>query len=131
MSKVFVLDTNKQALNPVHAGRARLLLKAGKAAVYRRYPFTIMLKRAVDHPMLQPLRVKGFQSGDLVRAVVTGGTKQGTYMGKVAVRTSGSFNITTRDGTTQGISHRCCVLVARSDGYTYVQGKERALPPTA
>src|SRR5215470_16299455 len=58
MSKVFVLDTHKQALNPVHPGRARLLLKAGKAAVYRRYPFTIMLKRAVDHPMLQPLRVK-------------------------------------------------------------------------
>ena len=79
----------------------------------------------------QHKRVKGFQTGDLVRAVVTSGTKQGTYMGKVAVRTSGSFNITTRHGTTQGISHRCCVLVARSDGYTYVQGKEGALPPTA
>jgi len=79
----------------------------------------------------QHKRVKGFQTGDLVRAVVTSGTKQGTYMGKVAVRTSGSFNITTRHGTTQGISHRCCVLVARSDGYTYVQGKERALPPRA
>jgi hypothetical protein len=79
----------------------------------------------------QHKRVKGFQTGDLVRAVVTSGTKQGTYMGKMAVRTSGSFNITTRHGTTQGISHRCCELVARSDGYTYVQGKERALPPTA
>jgi len=79
----------------------------------------------------QRKRVKGFQTGDLVRAVVTSGTKQGTYMGKVAVRTSGSFNITTRHGTTQGISHRCCVLVARSDGYTYVQGKGRAPLPTA
>ena len=39
MSKVFVLDANKQALNPVYPGRARLLLKAGKAAVYRHYPF--------------------------------------------------------------------------------------------
>ena len=68
-------------------------------------------------------RVKGFQTGDLVRAVVTSGTKQGTYMGKVAVRSDGSFNITARHRTTQGISHRCCVLVARSDGYTYVQGK--------
>ena len=45
MSKVFVLDANKQALNPVYPGRARLLLKAGKAAVYRHYPFTIILKR--------------------------------------------------------------------------------------
>ena len=79
----------------------------------------------------QHKRVKGFQTGDLVRAVVTSSTKQGTYIGKVAVRTSGSFNITTRHGTMQGISHRYCVLVARSDGYTYVQGKERVLPPVA
>ena len=41
MSKVFVLDSTKQSLNPVHPGRARLLLKHGKAAVYRRFPFTI------------------------------------------------------------------------------------------
>src|SRR5437660_12194423 len=58
MSKVFVLDTNKQPLNPVHPGRARLLLKQGKAAVYRRFPFTIMLKRAVEQPVLQPLHFK-------------------------------------------------------------------------
>ena len=56
MSKVFVLDTNKQPLDPVHSGRARLLLKAGKAAVYRRFPFTLILKRAVAHPTLHPLR---------------------------------------------------------------------------
>src|SRR5205085_5196699 len=58
MSKVFVLDTNKQPLDPVHSGRARLLLKAGKAAVYRRFPFTLILKRAVAHPTLHPLHVK-------------------------------------------------------------------------
>ena len=58
MSNVFVLDTNKQPLNPVHPGRARLLLKQGKAAVWRRYPFTIILKREVDHPPLDRLRLK-------------------------------------------------------------------------
>src|SRR5437588_11330147 len=58
MSKVFVLDTNKQPLDPVHSGRARLLLKAGKAAVYRRFPFTLILKQAVEHPTLHPLRLK-------------------------------------------------------------------------
>src|SRR5215469_15933541 len=58
MSKVFVLDTNKQPLKPVHAGRARLLLHRGEAAVYRRYPFTLILKRAVEQPHLEPLRVK-------------------------------------------------------------------------
>ena len=58
MSKVFVLDTNKQPLDPVHPGHARLLLKQGQAAVYRRYPFTLILKRAVEQPALHPLRVK-------------------------------------------------------------------------
>src|SRR3989440_761280 len=58
MSKVFVLDTTKQPLNPVHPGRARLLLKEGKAAVYRRFPFTLILKRVVEHPTLHPLRLK-------------------------------------------------------------------------
>ena len=58
MSKVLVVDTNKQPLNPVHPGRARLLLTQGKAAVFRRYPFTIVLKRAVESPHVEPLRVK-------------------------------------------------------------------------
>ena len=58
MSKVFVLDSHKQPLNPVHPGRARILLSAGKAAVYRRFPFTIILKAAVEEPMVEPLRIK-------------------------------------------------------------------------
>ena len=58
MSNVFVLDTNKRPLNPVHPGRARLLLKAGQAAVWRRYPFTIILKQAVVDPQFAPLRLK-------------------------------------------------------------------------
>jgi 5-methylcytosine-specific restriction endonuclease McrA len=57
MSKVFVLDTNLRQLNPVHPGEARRLLSAGKAAVYRRYPFSIVLKVAVLAPV-EPLRVK-------------------------------------------------------------------------
>jgi hypothetical protein len=58
LSRVFVLDTNKQALNPVHAGRARILLTSGKAAVFKRYPFTIILKRALDSRAVEPLRLK-------------------------------------------------------------------------
>jgi 5-methylcytosine-specific restriction endonuclease McrA len=58
MSNVFVVDTNKQPLNPVHPGRARLLLTQGKAAVFRRYPFTIVFKIAVESPQVEPLRVK-------------------------------------------------------------------------
>jgi len=41
---VFVLDTHRQPLDPCHEARARELLNKGKAAVFRRYPFTIILK---------------------------------------------------------------------------------------
>jgi 5-methylcytosine-specific restriction endonuclease McrA len=58
MSKVFVVDTYQKPLDPVHPGRARLLLKQGKAAVWRRFPFTIILSKQVEHPQVQPLRIK-------------------------------------------------------------------------
>jgi 5-methylcytosine-specific restriction endonuclease McrA len=58
MSYVFVVDTNKKPLNPVHPGEARFLLKAGKAAVLKRYPFTLVLKRALERPVVQPVRLK-------------------------------------------------------------------------
>ena len=58
MSHVFVLDTNKQPLHPVHSGRARILLRRGKAAVFRRYPFTIILKEALPAPQVQGLQLK-------------------------------------------------------------------------
>jgi 5-methylcytosine-specific restriction endonuclease McrA len=43
----FVLNSNKQPLDPIHPGTARRLLKAGKAAVFRMYPFTIIHKQEV------------------------------------------------------------------------------------
>ncbi|HET7637118.1 MAG TPA: RRXRR domain-containing protein, partial [Ktedonobacteraceae bacterium] len=58
MSHVFVVDAHKKPLNPVHPGRARLLLSSGKAAVFKRYPFTLILKTAVETPIVQPVRVK-------------------------------------------------------------------------
>lgn len=48
MSKVAVIDTNKNVLEPCHPAVARRLLKRGQAAVWKRYPFTIILKHAVD-----------------------------------------------------------------------------------
>jgi 5-methylcytosine-specific restriction endonuclease McrA len=58
VSNVFVLDTNKQPLDPVHPGRARLLLTTGKAAVFKRYPFTIIFKSELQAPKPEPLRLK-------------------------------------------------------------------------
>jgi 5-methylcytosine-specific restriction endonuclease McrA len=61
----------------------------------------------------------GFQTGDLVRAVVTTGKKTGTYLGRVAIRASGSFNIQSATGLVQGIHHRFCTRIQRADGYGY------------
>jgi hypothetical protein len=58
LSNVFVLDTNKQPLDPVDQGKARILLTKGKAAVYRLFPFTIILKAAIDTPVVAELRIK-------------------------------------------------------------------------
>ncbi|OZH52915.1 HNH endonuclease [Hydrocoleum sp. CS-953] len=44
---VFVLDASKKPLTPCQPGIARSLLKAGKAKVFRRYPFTIILNKLV------------------------------------------------------------------------------------
>ncbi|MFD3931539.1 RNA-guided endonuclease IscB [Streptomyces sp. NPDC058614] len=61
----------------------------------------------------------GYQTGDLVRATVPSGKRAGTYVGRVAVRSSGSFNITTAQGTVQGIRHKRIRLLQRADGYAY------------
>ena len=66
-------------------------------------------------------RVKGFATGDLVRAEVPKGKKTGTHRGRVAVRATGSFNIQTGTEVVQGISHRHCHVLQRSDGYGYFQ----------
>ncbi|WP_326830117.1 RNA-guided endonuclease IscB [Streptosporangium sp. NBC_01810] len=77
--------------------------------------------------------VKGFATGDLVRATVPTGKKAGVHTGRVAVRTTGSFNITTRHGTVQGIGHRHVRLLQRADGYGYTTHPEArhraAFPP--
>jgi 5-methylcytosine-specific restriction endonuclease McrA len=66
----------------------------------------------------------GFSTGDLVRAVVPSGKKAGTHIGRVAVRKTGSFNITTALGVIQGISYRHCRLLHRADGWTYARKEE-------
>jgi len=59
--------------------------------------------------------VKGFQTGDIVKAIVTSGKKIGTYVGRVAVRSTGSFNISAST-LVQGISHKYCSAIHKKDG---------------
>src|SRR5215471_12992887 len=58
MSCVFVIDKNHQPVMPCTPARARMLLRRGQAAVFRRFPFTIILKRAIPSAENQPLRLK-------------------------------------------------------------------------
>ena len=61
-------------------------------------------------------QVRGFKTGDLVRAAVSAPLKTaGIHLGRVAVRASGSFRV----GRVDGINARYCVLVQRADGYEY------------
>lgn len=64
-------------------------------------------------------RVQGFQTGDVVVAMVLTGKKQGRYEGRVAIRATGSFNIKTKAQTVQGLGYKSCRLVQRADGYFY------------
>ena len=69
--------------------------------------------------------VKGFQTGDMVKAIVPSGfKKRGEYLGRVIVRSNGGFNIETNKETIQGIGYKYCSIVQRNDGYSY-NHKER------
>jgi hypothetical protein len=53
-----------------------------------------------------------------VRAVVATGKKIGIYIGRVAVRATGSFNISGSE-LVSGISYKYCSTIHRKDGYSY------------
>ena len=57
MQRVLVIDKNKQPLMPCHPARARELLRKGKAAVFRRFPFIIILKER-EGGSIQPTTLK-------------------------------------------------------------------------
>lgn len=63
----------------------------------------------------------GFQTGDIVKAVVPKGKHAGTYVGSVAVRASGYFDIKDVRGRViaQGISCKYSRLLQHVDGYAY------------
>ena len=58
MSSVLVIDQAKQPCAPIHPGRARHLLNRGRAAVWRSFPFTIIMTKSerVEEPA--PLRLQ-------------------------------------------------------------------------
>lgn len=65
----------------------------------------------------------GFQTGDIVRAIVQRGKYAGVHVGRVLIRATGYFDIRTQHGRVQGISHYFCTILHRADGYSYQFGK--------
>ena len=55
---VFVLDNHQRPLKPVHPAVARQMLTAKQAAVFRRYPLTIICHVGVSTGAASPLRLK-------------------------------------------------------------------------
>jgi len=69
--------------------------------------------------LMREKSVKGFRTGDHVKAVVPKGKKAGSRSGRVTVRSTGSFNIQTGNAVVEGIGHKHCCLLQRADGYSY------------
>jgi len=80
--------------------------------------------------LMRQKKAKGFQTGDIVLAVVPKGKRRGIHFGRVSVRSRGSFNVQTKVGRMQDISHRHCRMIQRADGYGY-QPVGTAIPPSA
>jgi hypothetical protein len=71
--------------------------------------------------------VKGFQTGDLVKATIPRGKFKGTHQGRLAVRARGYFDIQTSARNVE-TNWKHCKRLMRNDGYTY-EVKPPAIPP--
>jgi hypothetical protein len=117
---IFVLDTNRKLLNPCRPITARKLLLAGKVRLFRRYPLTIILNKEVTEKP-KPIQVKIDPGSKTTGIALVQGEKAifGAELGRLAVRSTGSFNISTVNGLVQGISHKYCQPIHKKDGYSY------------
>ena len=61
----------------------------------------------------------GYQTGDMVKAVIPKGKHSGTHYGRIKCRTAGRFSIVTSTGRKDSINHKYMTLLHRNDGYGY------------
>jgi hypothetical protein len=116
---VFVLDKRKRWVGAVGAlvgwQQPTLAIKATAGGNYCRTKLT-----AHGFPRGDCMRtksVRGFQTGDLVRAEVPTGKKARNHVGRVAVRGSGSLSVANADG----FNEKHCKLPHRADGSCYAR----------
>lgn len=55
---VFLIDANHTPMNPIHPAHARHLMESGKTAIFRCYPFTLIMNRVVNNIVTYPLTLK-------------------------------------------------------------------------
>jgi 5-methylcytosine-specific restriction endonuclease McrA len=110
--KVIVKVTNPMLIKATGYGHRRMcnITKFGFPQVNKKGELAVRSRLKVVH---------GFQTGDMVRAVVLKGKNVGTHIGRVTVRATGQFDISTTTRKLQIINHKYCKLIHRQDGYCY------------
>jgi hypothetical protein len=77
----------------------------------------------------------GFQTGDIVKATIPKGKYKGIWIGAVACRKTGYFDIKNKEGVrvAQGINHKYIKVLSRVDGYEYAVERLEVdgIPPQA
>jgi len=92
--KVYVKNKQRKWLMPTHAGKARWLLKQGKAKVIRRTPFCIQLSYdTTDY--LQDITV-GIDDGGIQVGIAVLSNKEAIYQEKITLRTDIRGKVDTR-----------------------------------
>ena len=63
--------------------------------------------------------VRGFKTGDFVKAIVPKGKNKGTHFGRIAVRSSGNFAINFRKRKPFDVNSKYCKAVQKASGYSF------------
>ncbi len=104
---VLVVDTNRKPLSPCTPEVARSLLKARKAGVFRRYPFTIILNKAVSETS-KPCQLK-LDPGSKTTGIAILRGNQVVW----------GAELTHRGEEIKRDLYSNCTIVHRKDGYVY------------
>lgn len=109
-NKVSVLDTNRKPLMPCYSARAKKLLASGRASVFRRYPFTIILHdRTLEESDLQDMEIKIDQGSKTTGVdLVVHGEKSSTVAlaANIEHRTNIKSNLDSRRAVRRSRRHR-------------------------
>jgi hypothetical protein len=85
--RAYVLNFDKTPLTPCHPARARLLIKQGKAKIYRKCPFTIKLTYQIENPRFPKEMTVGIDPGShYVGASVVDEDGNVLYLSQVELR---------------------------------------------